>query len=138
MHFDSVVDYIRFTALSGDPGDTVSFILKGVINMPEGVSDQQNKSLSSHPKIKAVYPSPLVSGNEIKVKISSPRENSLSYSIYDGIGRVVALGVPRQRLNLGDNTIGINSLEGLTAGSYMLKLSFGDGSSDTYFFQVMR
>lgn len=137
LHIDSVVDYIRFTALSGDPGDTASFILKGIINAPEAVNDQPVTMLS-HPKIKAIYPSPLVSGNQIKVKVSSPRESSLSYSIYDGIGRVVALGVPKQRLNLGDNTIGINSLDGLTAGSYMLKLSFGDGSNDTYFFQVMK
>ena len=137
-HIDSIVDYIRFTSLSGDPGDTISFILKGIINLPNAVENEQPKMTLSHPKIKAVYPSPLISGSEIKVKVSSPRENSLSYSIYDGIGRVVALGVTRQRLSLGDNTIGINSLDGLTNGSYMLKLSFGDGSSDSYFFQVMK
>ncbi len=138
LHVDSIVDYIRFTALSGDPGDTLSFILKAITNPQDAVQDQQPKTSIVHPKIKAVYPSPLVSGNEIKVKVTSPRENSLSYSIYDGIGRVVALGVTKQRLTLGDNTIGINSLDGLSNGSYMLKLSFGDGSSDSYFFQVMK
>lgn len=137
-HVDSIVDYIRFTALSGDPGDTLSFILKAITNQQNLVLDQQPKVFLSHPKIKSVYPSPLVSGNQIKVKVTSPRENSLSYSIYDGIGRTVALGVTKQRLIIGDNTIGINSLDGLTNGSYMLKLSFGDGSSDTYFFQVMK
>ena len=32
LHSDSIIDYIRFTALSGDPGDTLSFILKAIIN----------------------------------------------------------------------------------------------------------
>ncbi len=137
-HVDSIVDYIRFTALSGDPGDTLSFILKAITNQQNLVLDQQPKVFLSHPKIKSVYPSPLLSGNQINVKVASPRENSLSYSIYDGIGRTVALGVTKQHLIIGDNTIGINSLDGLTNGSYMLKLSFGDGSSDTYFFQVMK
>lgn len=139
LPIDSIVDYIRFTALSGDPGDTLSFILKGVLNpQHSGVQDQKTKSSISNPKIKAIYPSPLVLGDAIKVKITSPREGALSYSIYDGVGRVVALGVTRQHLNLGDNTISIASLDGLANGSYMLKLNFADGSSDTRFFQVMR
>jgi hypothetical protein len=135
---DSIIDYITLNNENGVPGDTVSFILKGIFSPQASVQDAQTKASTSSPKIKAIYPSPLVSGNEIKVKITSPGERSLSYSIYDAVGRIVALGVTRQRLNLGDNTIGIGSLEGLMTGSYMLKLSFGDGSSDTYFFQVMR
>jgi hypothetical protein len=134
---DSVVDYIKLRALTGDPGDTVSFILKGVF-LPQDNAVAQSNQGSSGPKIVAVYPSPLVQGSTIKVRISSPRESTLSYSIYDGVGRVIGLGATRQHINLGDNTISINSLDGLSSGSYMLKLNFGDGSTDTHFFQVMR
>ncbi|MDP4221430.1 MAG: T9SS type A sorting domain-containing protein, partial [Bacteroidota bacterium] len=136
-NIDSLIDYIRFSALSGDPEDTLSFTLKGILTAPSAVHNAQPKS-GSHPMITSIYPSPLISGDAIKVKVSSPREGNLSYSIYDGVGRVVALGVTKQHINLGDNTISIGSLDGLANGSYLLKLTFADGSSDTHFFQVVK
>ena len=135
---DSIVDYVKLTALTGDPGDTVSFIVKGVFKPASGVADNQPKPVSSNPKITAIYPTPLIQGNSIKVKVLSPLESSLSYSIFDAVGRVIALGVTRQHIALGDNTVTIGSLDGLLNGSYLLKLSFADGSSATHFFQVMR
>ena len=135
---DSLIDYVKLIALTGNPADTLSFLMKGILIPESGVTDQQPKNLTSGPKITAIYPSPLISGDVIKVKISSPRESNISYSIYDGIGRVVALGSTRQHIGLGDNTIKISALDGLANGSYMLKLSFSDGSSDTHFFQIMK
>ncbi len=137
LQTDTISDYIKLTALSGDPSDTISFIVEGILTPVDGVQDQKTQSLSN-PRITAIYPSPLVQGSAIKVKVSSPRESNLSYSIYDGIGRVVALGVTRQHIVLGDNTISIGSLDGLGNGSYMLKFNFTDGTSDTHFFQVIR
>jgi hypothetical protein len=134
---DSLVDYIRFTAVGSDAGDTLSYVLKAVLRPQSGVQDNQPKPIGN-PKIVTIYPSPLVQGSAIKVKVSSPRESNLSYSIYDGLGRVVALGVTRQHIGLGDNTVSISSLDGLSNGSYMLKFNFGDGSSDTHFFQVLK
>jgi len=133
---DSIIDYITLTAEDGDPSDTISFMLKGVYVPQAGVTESQQ--LNVGPKITSVYPSPLVQGSAIKVRVSSPRETNLSYTIYDGVGRVVGLGTTRQHISLGDNTISINSLDGLSSGSYMLKLNFGDGSSDTHFFQVLK
>ncbi len=135
---DSVIDYLKFTDIRGTSKDTISFILKAVKLAPLAVQDNKTKSALSNPKITSIYPSPLIQGNSIKVKVSSPKESSLSYSIYDGVGRSVALGVMRQHIGLGDNTISIGSLDGLTNGTYMLKFNFGDGSSSTYFFQVLR
>jgi hypothetical protein len=134
---DSVVDYIKLIALTGDPGDTISFIMKGVLNTGEAVRNKKSQSTFG-PRIKAVYPSPLVEGNTIKVNVSSSKETGLSYSIFDAVGRTVGFGSTRQRINIGDNTISIGSLDGLNNGSYMLKFNFGDGSTDTHFFQVMR
>ncbi|MEP7235654.1 MAG: hypothetical protein ABI778_10190, partial [Ignavibacteriota bacterium] len=84
---DSIIDYIKFTAVGSTEADTLSFTLKGVLNEQLGVEDNQPKAATA-PKIVTIYPSPLVEGNSIKVKISSPRESNLSYSIYDGVGRV--------------------------------------------------
>jgi hypothetical protein len=134
---DSIVDYIKLDVQDGDPGDTMSFFLTGILTVESAVLDQQN-TLPGSPKITAIYPSPLVQGNAIRVKVTSPRESNLSYSIYDALGRVVALGVTRQRVGLGDNTISIGSLDGLGNGSYLLKFNFGDGSSDSHFFQILR
>jgi hypothetical protein len=133
---DTLIDYIKWTALSGDPGDTISFTIKTIFMPQAAVKSKPLQNAS--PSITALYPSPLVQGNSLKVKISSPRDYSFSYSIYDAVGRAVGFGVTRQHLNLGDNTIEINSLEGLSNGGYMLKLNFGDGSSDSHFFQVLR
>ena len=111
---------------------------KGVLNGQDAVQDNKPKQAVTNPKIVAIYPTPLVQGSSIKVKVSSPRESNLSYSIYDALGRVVALGVTRQHIGIGDNTVSISTLDGLVNGSYLLKLNFGDGSSDTHFFQVLR
>jgi hypothetical protein len=116
---------------------TVSLMENADTVLPLAKTEQSAKSVTG-PKISAIYPSPLIQGASIKVKISSPKETTLSYSIYDGIGRVVALGVTRQHINLGTNTITINSLDGLANGSYSLKISFGDGSSDLQMFQVLK
>ena len=40
---DSVIDYIRFTSLTGDPGDTQSFVLKGVLGASAAVGKSPSK-----------------------------------------------------------------------------------------------
>jgi len=137
MQSDTLIDYVKLTALTGDPGDTVSFSVKTVFTPQLSVQTEQRQNISG-PSITAIYPSPLVQGNSLKVRVFSPRDCSFSYLIYDAISRVVGFGVTRQHINLGDNTIDISSLEGLSNGGYMLKLNFGDGSSDSHFFQVVR
>jgi hypothetical protein len=89
-------------------------------------------------KISSVYPSPLVSGSSIKAKVYSPQSTTYSYSIFDAVGREVAYGSTRHRLLIGDNTLEISSLEGLPAGSYLLRVNFQGGGSDAYPFQVIR
>ena len=133
---DSSIDYIRFIAVGTT--DTMTLILIAKATPQAGVNDLQPKQLGANPKITSIYPSPLVQGSSIKVKVTSPRESSISYSIFDNVGREVGLGATRQHIGLGDNTIEIRSLDGLANGSYMLKLKFSDGSSDTHFFQVLK
>ncbi len=132
---DSIVDYIKFFIQGGAPSDTVSATFVGVLPESDAV-EQQKEAILGQPKIVSIYPSPLVDGSSIRVKISSPRELSFSYSIVDEVGRQVAIGTTHQHLIQGDNTCQIGELNGLANGSYQVKFTFGDGSIDTRSFQI--
>lgn len=131
---DSAVDYIKFVALTGNDADTISLIFVGstvALGVEQGQAIQPVSS-----KILSLYPSPLIDGNSIRVKVSSPKEQSFTYTITDELGRGVAFGTTHQRLLQGDNTCSIGELAGLSNGTYLLKFSFGDGSIDTRTFQI--
>jgi hypothetical protein len=133
---DSIVDYVKFVASSGDPADTLGVMFVGTYAY-SGV--EQGKAVGADPaKIVSIYPSPLISGNSVHAKVASPREMNFSYSIIDALGREVGFGMSHQRLLQGDNTLEISELTGLLNGSYTLKFSFGDGSMDSHLFQIMR
>jgi hypothetical protein len=133
---DSVFDYIKFVALSGDPSDTLSSFFSGTY-ITEGVD--QGKAIAGDPaKIVSIYPSPLLTGNSVHAKVASPHEMNFSYSIIDALGREVGFGMSHTRLIQGDNTLEVSELTGLTNGSYTLKFSFGDGTMDSRLFQIMR
>jgi hypothetical protein len=132
---DSLVDYIKFVALTGDPSDTIGVLFTGVLSQNAGVNQGQ-ASTQVQSKILSLYPSPLIDGNAIRVKVSSPKVQSFSYSISDELGRGVAFGTTHQQLIQGDNTCSIGELAGLTNGTYLLKFTFGDGSVDTRTFQI--
>ncbi|MEI8134357.1 MAG: T9SS type A sorting domain-containing protein [bacterium] len=133
---DSMIDQITITALTGDPNDTYTFTVKSIIMPAAGV--EKTISPSSAPKILSIYPNPLSQGDAIKVRVSSPKESAVSYSISDAVGRTVGSGVTRQHLNLGDNTLTITSLDGLTTGNYILRITLSDGTNSSRFFQVIR
>ncbi|HET9135331.1 MAG TPA: hypothetical protein VFO76_01740 [Candidatus Kapabacteria bacterium] len=131
---DSAVDYVKFVAMSGNDADTVGVILvgyRGILGVEQGQATSQVQS-----KILSLYPSPLIDGNSIRVKVSSPKVQSFSYSISDELGRSVAFGTTHQQLIQGDNTCSIGELAGLSNGTYLLKFTFGDGSVDTRTFQI--
>ncbi|HYM19629.1 MAG TPA: hypothetical protein VEW28_01355 [Candidatus Kapabacteria bacterium] len=133
---DSVYDYIKFIAESGDPSDTLGTFFTGYF-MTDAV-DQGNAATTGQPKLVSIYPSPLLMGNSIHARISSPREINFSYDIYDALGRDVGFGVSHQHLLQGDNILEVTELTGLPNGAYTLKFSFGDGSMDSRLFQIMR
>jgi hypothetical protein len=133
---DSATAYIRLAAAGSTEDDTVGMWFKGVASLPSAVH-HSNASANGY-KISSVYPSPLISGSSIKAKIYSPQSTTYSYSIFDAVGREVAYGSTRHRLLIGDNTIEITSLEGLTAGNYILRFNFQGGGSDAYPFQVIK
>ena len=131
---DSLSEYIQFFAENGNPEDTIGISFVGILQSL-GV-EQQTPPAQTQPKILALYPSPLIDGNSIKVKVNAPREMAFSYSISDELGRSVAFGSTHQRLSQGESTYQISELAGLSTGTYLLKITFGDGSVDTRSFQV--
>ncbi len=133
---DSIVDELVFVAQTGNVNDSVHGTYVGAVTPLQGV--EPNKTISIQSKILSVYPSPLIDGNAIRVKINSPREQSFTYSIIDEIGKEVAFGSTHQRLTVGDNTCQIGELNGLAKGNYILKFTFADGTADTRMFQIAR
>ena len=133
---DSIVDELVFVVKTGNINDSVHGTYTGVLQPFAGV--EPNKTISIQTKILSVYPSPLLDGNAIRVKINSPREQSFTYSIMDEIGKEVAFGTTHQRLTVGDNTCQIGELNGLAKGNYILKFTFADGTADTRMFQIAR
>ncbi len=133
---DSIVDELVFVVKTGNINDSVHGTYVGALTPVDGV--EPSKTISIQSKILSVYPSPLIDGNSIRVKINSPREQNFTYSIMDEIGKEVAFGSTHQRLTVGENTCQIGELNGLAKGNYILKFTFADGTADTRMFQVAR
>ena len=134
---DSLIDYIRFVAYGSDASDTVSTLLTGYSDMPSGVYDVS--PAASAQRITSVFPSPLLNGNAIRLRVSVPHEMGFNYSISDELGRQVAFGTSRVHLHAGtDNICEVDELNGFTNGNYTIKFSFSDGSVDSRMFQIMR
>ena len=132
---DSILVHILVSAVGSTAEDTVGLWMSAIAKDPASVSEDQATRRS---RIRAVYPSPLIIGNQINVRIDAARDLGYRYSIFDQFAREVAFGTSQRKLAAGDNTIGINSLEGLNSGSYVLKVSFSDGSTDAYPFAIVR
>jgi len=132
---DSILVHMLIAAVGGSEGDTVGFWLSAVSQEPASVTTGIHPKRSS---IRAVFPSPLISGTSINVRAECVRDVGYRYSIYDPFGREVAFGTSQRKLISGDNIFSISSLEGLGSGSYLLRLNFSDGSSDAYPFTVVR
>jgi hypothetical protein len=132
---DSMDAYIRIQAINTKPDDTVGFFLSAKA-VPQSSVGASNAKTSF--KIQSVYPSPLVSGSPLKVKLTAPDNAGYSYTIFDNLGREVAFGSTRHQLMIGENTVEISSLDGLVTGSYLLRVKFGGGGSDAIPFQVIR
>lgn len=134
---DSVVDYVRFEAYGSDASDTVSGLFTGYYqgqNSAQDIAPPADK-----PKITSVFPSPLLNGNSIRLRVSVPHDMGFTYSISDEVGRQVAFGTSRVHLHAGDDNIcEIGELNGFTNGNYTVKFSFADGSVDSRMFQIMR
>jgi hypothetical protein len=126
---------VLLTNVSGTLDDTIGLWVSAVYRGEASVATDNQVKRST---IRSIYPSPLLSGNSINVSVESLREASYRYSIYDPFGREVAFGTSQRRLFSGTNQFNISSLEGLNSGSYLLKLSFSDGTSDAYPFTVLR
>lgn len=132
---DSMSAYIRIQAINTTDDDSIGFFLVAKAIPLESISGSNTKT---NFKIESVYPSPLVSGSSLKVKLSAPQNAGYTYAIFDNLGREVAYGSTRQHLLVGDNTVEITSLEGLVTGSYLLRVKFNGGGSDAIPFQVIR
>jgi hypothetical protein len=132
---DSMGAYIRIQALNTPDQDTVGFFVAAKAT-PQSSVGQSDTKLNF--KIQSIYPSPLVSGSALKVKLTAPENAGYSYTVFDNLGREVAFGSTRQQLLIGDNTVEISSLEGLVTGSYLLRIKFNGGGSDAIPFQVIR
>lgn len=132
---DSIVVSVLLTDVSGTSDDTIGLWMSAVYRVEGSVSIENQVRRST---IRSVFPSPLMSGSSINVNVESVLESAYRYSIYDPFGREVAFGTSQRRLLAGMNQLSISSLEGLNSGSYLLKLSFSDGSSDAYPFTVLR
>lgn len=132
---DSINVHVLLTDVSGTPDDTIGLWMTAVYRADASVAAGRQVKRST---IRSIYPSPLLNGSSINVSVESAREASYRYSIYDPFGREVAFGTSQRRLASGINQFHISSLEGLNSGSYLLKLSFSDGSSDAYPFTVIR
>jgi len=132
---DSMDAYIRIQAINTKADDTVGFFLAA---RAEPLSSVGNQNTQSSFKIQSIYPSPLVSGSSIKVKLTAPESAGYSYTIFDNLGREVAFGSTRHQLMIGENTVEISSLDGLLTGSYLLRIKFNGGGSDAIPFQVIR
>lgn len=132
---DSVVTYVCVSAVGSSEDDSVGLWMVAVSKAQKAVD---RVSGSSRTSIRSVFPSPLVSGNSINVNVEAAREVGYRYSIYDQFAREVAFGTSHRKLMSGNNNFNISSLEGLASGTYLLKLNFTDGSSDTYSFTVLR
>lgn len=132
---DSMSAFIRISAANTTDQDSVGFFLtaKAIPTLSVGASNT-NSSF----KIQSVYPSPLVSGSSLRVKLTAPQSAGYSYTIFDNLGREAAFGSTRQQLMIGDNTVEITSLDGLVTGSYLLRVKFNGGGSDAIPFQVIR
>lgn len=132
---DSMNAYIRIQAINTKPDDTVGFTLRAKAVPQSSVGESNAKT---NFKIQSVYPSPLVSGSSLKVKLTAPDNAGYSYTIFDNLGREVAFGSTRHQLMIGENTVEISSLDGLVTGSYLLRIKFNGGGSDAIPFQVIR
>lgn len=132
---DSLIAYIRFDILNTPEVDSVGYYLVAVAKEQNSIG---STSIDSRFSIRSIFPSPLVNGNSIKVKLMSPAHTGYSYTIYDNLGREVAFGSTRQQLNFGENTIEINELDGLVNGSYLLRIKSSNGASDAIPFQVIK
>lgn len=133
---DSIVDYVKFVAVGGDDGDTIGVLLRGYL-LIDGV-EQSGAASVGGPRITSLFPSPLLSGNSIRLNINVPREMGFNYAIFDEMGRKVAFGTSRQHLLAGDNICEIGELNGYANGNYTVKFNFADGSSASRMFQIMR
>lgn len=132
---DSMSAYIRIQAINTTDEDSVGFFLVAKAKPLESVGASNAKTSF---KIQSVYPSPLVSGSSLRVKLTSPESAGYSYMVFDNLGREAAFGSTRQQLMIGENTVEITSLDGLVTGSYLLRVKFNGGSSDAIPFQVIR
>lgn len=133
--YDSMSAYIRIQAINTTNQDSVGFFLVAKARPLESVGASNTKRNFD---IQSVYPSPLVSGSSLKVKLTSPENAGYSYTVFDNLGREVAFGSTRHQLMIGENTIEISSLDGLVTGSYLLRIKFNGGGSDAIPFQVIR
>jgi hypothetical protein len=133
---DTARVYLLFKVIESTEVDTAGVFLMAS-TLPQGAV-RGSGTMSLRPSVRAIYPSPLISGHTINVSVQTTKEVGYKYSIVDPFGREVAFGTSQRKLMAGDNLFGISSLEGLTSGSYLLKLNFSDGSSDTYPFSVVR
>jgi hypothetical protein len=134
-HDDSILVHVLVVAVGSLDDDTVGLWMSAVAK-GKGSVDYNNGIKRS--RIHAIFPSPLVSGSFINVNVKSVGDLAYKYSIYEPFGREVAYGSSQRKLILGDNMLGIGSLEGLGSGSYLLKVNFSDGSNDAYPFTVIR
>ena len=132
---DSMTAYIQIQAINTTSDDSIGFFLGAKAIPLESVGTSQ---IRPNFKIQSIYPSPLVSGSSIKVKLTSPQSAGYSYAIFDNLGREVAFGSTRHQLMIGENTVEISSLDGLLTGSYLLRIKFNGGGSDAIPFQVIR
>ncbi len=132
---DSMSAYIRIQAINTTNEDSVGFFLVAKAKPLESVG---TSNTNTNFKIQSVYPSPLVSGSSLRVKLTAPQSAGYSYTIFDNLGREAAFGSTRQQLMIGDNTVEITSLDGLVTGSYLLRVKFNGGGSDAIPFQVIR
>ncbi len=134
---DSVVDYIKFFIQDGSEADTVSSIFIGYLGGLASVG-QTNELTNSQPEIISIYPSPLTNGSSVRVKINSPYETDVKYSIFDEGGREIAFGTIPNRLVRGYNICEVSKLNSLANGNYFMKFIFNDGSITKYTFQIVR
>lgn len=132
---DSMSAYIRIQAINTTDEDSVGFFLSAKA-MPQSSVGTSNVKTTF--KIQSVYPSPLVSGSSLKVKLTAPENAGYSYAIFDNLGREAAFGLSSHELMTGENTVEITSLDGLVTGSYLLRVKFNGGGTDAIPFQVIR
>lgn len=132
---DSMAAYITIQSINTASQDSVGFFLAAIAKPQSSVGTSDTKP---NFKIQSIYPSPLVSGSSLKVKLTAPENAGYSYTVFDNLGREVAFGSTRHQLMIGDNTVEISSLDGLVTGSYLLRIKFNGGGSDAIPFQVIR